>query len=766
MPGFIEPGVEPLPEDPIAALLDGGLGEEEEEDDPKALKCEEDICRLWFKRIATAKEAKKKWEEDYEVDRAHDYVRGFQRPAGEEKDAQGERKYQINKILAALKTRIPSLFYYHPHVRVKPARGRADSVGSTISDRAELLQDTINTIVRQPKTRFKPETMLALKEAHWAFGVVETGYEAEWGENPYIQKPTLIENEDVRKELEDNQIIPEEDSIEEELAKLKEVPHAETFYVKHIPARQFYVASNDKSATESQDWVGYWEWMYVEDVRRSESFSGVDDLKPTAKMAEGGNDSDLTPIGKDDTTKDVPPNMVRIWKIWDQRDKKRYVLAEGHDRVLKEGGFYYLPLSDLRFEIMPGEWYPIPPIFGQLTEQDEINDSREWLRLVRKGTRPRYVYDKNAFPADELEKLENDEFFTMLAVENNNLDPIRAVQMPQISDAVMKTLSLSDSSFSEQAASSPVDRLTRGAGGKPTATEVEAMGASGDVRDSYEQQEVASWLASICSSIIKVALEKMTLPQWVIVNSDPTGPNFGVEQQIIGKYMEDYKKLMTANQLGAAGEMPFAPPVPPQPQQGPPGGPPPPPGAPPPPQGGPPPQGEPPPPGMDGPPQDPSMPPPPGPPPPPPVPEVAQFQEITPDQLQAADDGMQWDITVDVESLSPVTEEQHGNRIMQALNMIAAPGIGQLLAMSPPLLKSMLNLMGIRNASDQQNIFNALQQKMMMEQQAAQMGAAPPPGVASQPGGGSPNKQGAGAAQPAPEGGAPAKAGSGGPQPR
>jgi hypothetical protein len=740
MPGFIEPPADllaPPGVDPLAAILaqeaQPGAGADDQEDKKK----EEDKVRLLFKRIATAKKYKEKWEKDYEVDRSHDYVRGFQRDAGDELDAQGERKYQNNKILAALKTRIPSLFYYFPYIRVKPARGRADSVGSQIQERSELLQDTINTIVRQPKTRFKPETMLALKEAHWAFGVIEVGYEADWGENPYAQKPPLIESEEVKKELQENGEIPqddEDDPVAAAMAPLPEVPHAETFYVKHIPARQFYVSTNDKSSTEEQSWVGYWEWMYVEDIKRSESFQNTQDLRANATMGgptggstthEGTLDKDLAPIGKDDRNKDIPPDMVRVWKIWDQREKKRYVIAEGHERILKETPYYYLPISTLRFEVMPGEWYPIPPIFSQLTEQDELNDSREWVRLVRKGTRPRYVYDKQSFPADELEKLENDEFFTMVATENGNMNPIVPVQMPQISDAVIRTLSLADATFSEQAASSPIDRLTRGAGGKPTATEVSAMDASSNVRDSYEQQEVAEWLSSVSSNLIKCALEKMTLPQWILINADPTGPNFGMEGQLIQQQFAAYKTLLSANTMAQQGDLS------PLMQQ---------PGAPPQQEGGVPPPAQP----------QPRM-------------MAAQFQEVTPDQLQQADDGMQWDITVDVESLSPVTEEQHGNRIMQALNLIAAPGPGTLLSLSPPLLKNMLNLMGIRNASDQQNIFNALQAKMQMEQQMAAMGGPGPVGVAPQPGGGNPNKQGSGPEQPAPQGQAPAK--PGGPQP-
>jgi hypothetical protein len=745
MPGFIEPPADmlaPPGADPLQALLamagqgDGGDTDAEQE------KKEEEQVRLLFRRIATAKKHKEKWEKDYEVDRAHDYVRGFQRDTGDELDAQGEKKYVINKILAALKARIPALFYYFPYVRIKPSPGRAKSVGSTIQQRCDLLQDTINTIVRQPKTRFKPENLMALKEAHWAFGVIETGYEADWGENPFVPKPTLVENQEVRDTLEEIGTIPpdaDETDINAPLAKLKEVPHSETFYVKHIPARQFYVATNDRSSIETQDWVGYWEWMYVEDIKRSDTFQGTENLKANASMGgptggstthEGTMDKDLAPIGKDDRNKDVPPDMVRVWRIWDQRDKKRYVIAEGHDRILKETEYYYLPLSVLRFEVMPGEWYPIPPIYQQLMEQDETNDSREWLRLVRKGTRPRYIYDKNSFPAEELEKLENDEFFTMVATENGNMTPIVPVQMPQISDAVIRTLALADSGFAEQAASSPIDRLTRGSGGAPTATEVSAMGQSSGVRDSYEQQEVSEWMAATCSNMIKCALEKMTLPQWILINTDPTAPNYGTESQLLGQGMEQYKTLMQANQM-AVNEEVYPPPPPPPGMPGP--------------------DGQPVPEGVPPPAEDPQR-----------MMMIQKYQEITPEQLQSADDGMQWDITVDVESLSPVTEEQKATKIMQVLGMLAAPGPGQLLALSPPLLKSILNLMGIRDSGDQQNIFDALKVKMQMEQQAAMAGAGQPPGTASQPSGPNPNQTG-GPSQPAAQGEAPAK--PGGPQP-
>ena len=260
--GPAEPDVLPV----IQALADAM---EVEEEDPDAEAKEQDYVRHWFKRIAKAKDAKKKWETNYEVDRAHDYVRGFQRNTDDELDGQGDKRYVANKILAALKAKIPAIFYYNPYIRIRPSRGREDTPEQLVQNRADLLQDTINTIIKMPETRFKPECMVALKEAHWAFGVVEGGYSADWGENPFAEKGPLIENKEAADATGD---LDPENEEEMEIAKLTEVPHAETFYVRHISARQFFVATNDRSTIETQDWVGYWEWMFVSDVKSTSAF--------------------------------------------------------------------------------------------------------------------------------------------------------------------------------------------------------------------------------------------------------------------------------------------------------------------------------------------------------------------------------------------------------------------------------------------------------------------------------------------------------------
>jgi len=664
-PGLPGIGTSGHPQQSIAdAIRAFGLGEGALGEPPE----QGPFVKLLFKRIDTAKKIKNEWEKAFEIDRCHDYVKGFQREAGTEEDGQGKRRYQLNKILSALKAKIPRIFYYHPYIRVTASRGREDTPAQTVSVRAMLLQDTINTIIREPSTRFKAECLQAYKESQYSFGVIETGYSAEWGDNPFAQKPPLVENEDTEKELEDTghstEAMPPEpmpsaatramgapESPLAGLAALDTVPHNETFYCKHIPARQFLVSSNDRSATVSMDWVAYWEWMYVEDVKRTPSFENTEDLKATAKSSQVGYDPDLSPsIHEGD---EVPPDMVRVWKMWDLREKKRYVLAEGHNAVLKESEFRMLPLHTLRLEVMPGEWYPIPPVYNQLQEQDEFNDSREFLRLERIARRSRYVYDKQAITPEELEKLESDEMGVFVGIDNRNMEPIRPITQPSLSDSAMRTLSLSEQGFTEATGVSEQSRQITPQGEKATATEITAVETKGDIRDSYEQQEVADWSADVSRGLLRVAINQMTLTRWILLNSDPYSQFFVQDAAAISQV----------------------------------------------------------------------------------------YSQITSDELQEADDALRWDMVVDIESMSPVSESQHASKLIQVLNMLASPGVGRLLSFSPQLLKLTLNLLGIRNAADQKAISDALAMRDQMEMMAMGGGAPPgapgapkPPGVAPMPG--------------------------------
>jgi len=139
---------------------------------------------------------------------------------------------------------------------------------------------------------------------------------------------------------------------------------------------------------------------------------------------------------------------------------------------------------------------------------------------------------------------------------------------------------------------------------------------------------------------------------------------------------------------------------------------------------------------------------------------ASSFQRINASILSDEAKGIRWDVTVDVDSLSPVSEEEKLQKWMQGLGFITNPVSAQLFAAAPPILERTLDLMGMKSAKDKELIVQGLKAfSQMMQQQTAQAGASPQgPGVSPQSGGGQP-----GTPQPGPPPGGPQPGGPQGP---
>ena len=129
-----------------------------------------------------------------------------------------------------------------------------------------------------------------------------------------------------------------------------------------------------------------------------------------------------------------------------------------------------------------------------------------------------------------------------------------------------------------------------------------------------------------------------------------------------------------------------------------------------------------------------------------------QYQMITSQKLQAAASGIEFDVDIDIESLSPVTEEERFQKLMQAISFIANPDTMKVFAVAPPLLLLVLKYMGIRSANETSAITGALQKLMEIQMAQAQQGVPPGPGVSPQPGGNQPGQPGPAAQQSTPGG--------------
>lgn len=574
--------------------------------------------KLWMSRVRAADKAREEWEGKYEVPRCRAYWAGFQRD--EPSDSGGDRMAQVNLIAPAIRARIPSLYFYYPFARVVASPAKSDTSGETVDDKAQLIQDTANSLLRDPRCGLKEQTLIAVKEAHWAFGAVEVGYSADFIDNPALKTaaPPLKEDE----------------NTEGTAPAYEKVISEEWFWTRRIPPRQILVSAPESTVVEENDWLGYWEFQHVEDVKKAPAYSNTTNLK-------GAGADDQKKEGDTDTS----ANDVKLYKIWDQRTRTRYVLAEGHDKCLMKQPYDRLPLFFLRFDVEPDCFRPVPPIYHWLGAQDEYNDSREFLRMQRKTRVPRYTVDEEGVLPEELQKFEaNEPNVWIKRRQNTSGDVISPVMQPALSDSALQSLTLSRQEFDQLSGIGAEARQQASSG---TATQAAIMNQRQTIQDSFDRYVVANWLGQIIRELVLLAIDKMTLPRWIQINSDQYSPEFMQDAQVI----------------------------------------------------------------------------------------AGLHREITLQNLQEANDDMRWDISVDVESLSPVSEQEKQAQWMQALNLISNPAVAPLLAMSEPLLKRTLDLNGIKNAKDQGAIRQALMQKAQFEMQMAQQQAGGgPPGVAPMPG--------------------------------
>lgn len=483
----------------------------------------------WFDRIRAGLATRETWEKDNRVADGYQFWRGNQ--LAQPFDAQKERKAQINKIHPMVRSQIPSLYFNRPFARVQAAPEKSDTPLETVSEKAQLLQDTGNYFVRNPDTCFKEATDLAIKEHFWSLGCVEVGYSPNFVDNPDLDRPAQKENEDTKPDTPASDSDSEDDDApmtDDLLAQLRASLKSERFYVKFVSAKQVICSPSDKAIIADNDWIGYWEDFAVEDVKRSKAYKHTRGLKPSVSC------------GKDDKGEATSQN-VRLFKIWDLRTKTRWVFAEGHKRELLKKSFKRLPLKFYRPDIDPYHFWPIPPISQGLSRQEEYNRGREWMRKVQRGTVPRFTYNQDAFDQGEIEKLESEDPNIFIGRKGNVTGPdaIVAIAQPNVSAIVLQDLQLTEKEFNEQTGT-PAESRQAQTGGAKTATQATLQAQQSRIEDSLDRSKVATWLAEIVEELILLALDHMNLSEWIAVNVDADSPLAMVDALAVAK---TYKEI-------------------------------------------------------------------------------------------------------------------------------------------------------------------------------------------------------------------------------
>lgn len=474
----------------------------------------QDRLKTWTDRLAQADKLYDKWSKKYDTARLEKYYLGEQWRGLPEEDA--NKRYVINLFYATVETNKPSLAHYRPRIRIQPRPGRGDTLGSNAKARARLCEDTVQTFIDDPDIDFPGSTSLALHEAHFRFGVVEVGYSADWIDNPNAGKPVLKEDGET----------PVVDSDDKPILGPDRIPDNETLFVRRIPASQFRCSISSKNRLQTNDWVAYYEWHYVEDIKRNKAYSNTAQLKATGVVRRDARE-DGSEFSDDIERRH---GMVKLWKVWDIRNRVRHVIADGHKKFLQEDEpASFVPLAVLKFHEILDSFYPMPLVYNWMGPQDELNETRDAQRAHRRRFYRRYTYSDGAITPPELEKLENGgDGVYALATSPPGVSPLTPVPDAPMGSDVWQHLGETKVDFLQV---SGVSGDQRGVAESETATQANIIETRSRLREASSRTKVSDWLAAIARLILLTAKERMALPFWVKRNVDPFADPSEVESK-------------------------------------------------------------------------------------------------------------------------------------------------------------------------------------------------------------------------------------------
>lgn len=446
---------------------------------------------IWAKRLKTAEKYKREWENLFKCEILNEYYEGRQWSGQNELNY---NPYVINKVYETIQIKIANFIPTKLEFLVGSRVGNEDDIAAAAHS-AQLKEDVLNTIAQDPDNNFAEEVEQCYKDSFFRFGILETGYAADWIENPHAPKPLLGKDTDTRL------------STAKQLAvkfQPPEIPQNEQVYFKHIPARTFVIGGNDHKYLNRCGWCGYYEFIDKQDLLSMKKLLNRDKLE-TGGFSGDADEPDVE--GLLDEKDYRRGDTVKIWHLWDLRAKLRLLVVDSPCVTVFQKKYSFLPLTDLRPDrrLITNGFYPIPPAYHWLSLQDEFNETREQLRAHRRRFVRKFQVVENAIDDEEIEKFENGPDGALVKVKRENA--IGPIQTANLGPEEGESIELTNSDFDKISGTSGNER---GVSDRGTATEATIVNNRTSVREGKERDRIVKFFSNVGRQVLLIVREKFT----------------------------------------------------------------------------------------------------------------------------------------------------------------------------------------------------------------------------------------------------------------
>ena len=459
----------------------------------------------WARRILNGQKYYQTWESKYRCEVLREYMRGFQWKYKKDFNSINYNPYTLNLFNSTLKIKLATFLFQKPSFIITPEPWDGSGWDLDLAMRsAAIKQDVLNTIVQNKNMNFAKHVKRAAKDSFSSFGMIEVGYAADW-RNPQKEIPEL-------KSWDDTDISEERDKV----IKDDEVPINERFYIKRINPKRFRVALSEAIDLNDHEWCGYYDFVYTRELRNTKGIKwpkGYEGGSVAADFSSGILGDTFDRQNRPELFQgDSDGKLSKIWHIWDMVSKKRLLFLDQYfNQPLWETDIERLPFVDLRWDENDEGFYPVPPAFQWISQQDEINEAREQTRSYRRRFTRKFQYVKGMIDQLEVEKFASGPDGVLIEVKEK--DAITPIQNPEQGQTTENALLLAKDDFNTVSGTSQEARGQ--SADRETATAARIVDARASIRESAEQLDFENFISLIGSEILATAKERLVDGLWV-----------------------------------------------------------------------------------------------------------------------------------------------------------------------------------------------------------------------------------------------------------
>ena len=471
---------------------------------------------IWQERLTAADKYYKEWEGLFKCDILDKYYEGFQWKSQSELSY---NPYTINKVYETIQIKIASFIPTFPKFTVSSRPANEDQLEAA-SASSNLKADVLNTVTEEQSGNFAEEMEQAYKDSFFRFGIVETGYEADWVLNPNAPAPLLGKDAKINLSPEKQRKILEEPP---------ELPQNERVFVRHVPAKTFRIGGMDHKYLNHCGWCGYYEFVHRDDLMALPKLMNKD------KVSSAGLSRERETINPQDKYK---TEGMKVWKIWDLRSHMRLLIVEDPCITVFQRKFERLPLFDLRPDkrLQIAGFYPIPPAFHWLSPQDEYNETREMLRTHRRRFIRKFQILEGMMDDEEIEKFESGPDGALVKVKRDQA--IKPIDNADLGNSLTESIQTSADDLNRISGTSDE---SRGVADRTTATQATIVNQRTALRETKDRDRIVKWYCDIGREILLIVKDNFTSKTLVRLTS-PEGEAFGgtvsSDKQAIYKFVQ------------------------------------------------------------------------------------------------------------------------------------------------------------------------------------------------------------------------------------